>query len=242
MTQSEFISACVQGFSINGMTCSEAQAEQLWRLTERMLTVNKSMNLTAITDENAIILRHYVDSLMISASIPQHSKVIDVGCGAGFPTLPLAIFRPDLQITALDGTAKRIRYVEETAAELGLANVTAVAGRAEECGNDPGYRQKFDVVAARAVANLQVLCELCLPFAKVDGCFVSMKSKQAEEEVAAANNCIKLCGGKLECVSEQALIDFQGNPEDRRLVHIKKISPTPKIYPRHFSKISKKPL
>ena len=242
MTQTEFISACIQGFEQNQLPCTEGQAEQLWRLTQRMLTVNQSMNLTAITDETAIILRHYVDSLMISSSIPQNATLIDVGCGAGFPTLPLAIFRPDLTITALDGTAKRIRYVEETAKELGLSNVSAIAGRAEEYGNDPAYRQCFDVVTARAVANLQVLSELCLPFAKLDGLFVSMKSRQAEEEIAAARNCIKLCGGVIEGVSEQSLWDFQGNSEERRLIHIKKISATPKIYPRHFSKISKKPL
>ncbi len=242
MTRAEFIPICIRSFTLNGLSCSEGQAEVLWKLTERMLSVNQSMNLTAITDEQAIILKHYVDSVMISSRIPEGSAVIDVGCGAGFPTLPLAIFRPDLRITALDGTAKRIRYVEETAAELGLQNVTAIAGRAEEYGNSPSYRQKFDVSTARAVANLQVLSELCLPFVKVGGAMISMKAKQTAEEVAAASNCIKLCGGVVEDVIDCALTDLQGEREERYLVCVRKQTSTPKIYPRHFSKISKKPL
>jgi len=139
MERSAFILECQRAFDVNEMVCSEEQAAQLYDLTVRMLEVNQTMNLTAITDEKTIILRHYADSLTISRYIPENARVIDVGCGAGFPTLPLAIFRPDLQITALDGTAKRIRYVEEMAKMLSLPNVTAIAGRAEE------YAQKFRV-------------------------------------------------------------------------------------------------
>ena len=242
MTLQEFCSACRLAFSDNHMECTDAQAEKLYELTERMLLVNKSMNLTAITEERAVILRHYVDSLMISKEIPEGASVIDVGCGAGFPSLPLAIFRPDLRITALDGTAKRIRYVEETATLLGVSNVTAIAGRAEELGVNPTYREQFDVATARAVANLRVLCELCLPFVKVGGSMISMKSQQAKEELSDAGNCIAQCGGKTVAFLEHSLIDFDGNCEERNLIVIEKKSKTPKNYPRHFSKISKKPL
>ena len=242
MTLSEFTRACQDTFSKNGLECNESQAQSLYKLTEKMLFVNQSMNLTAITEENAIILKHYVDSLMISASIPQNASVIDVGCGAGFPSLPLAIFRPDLRIVALDGTAKRIRYVEETASMLGLGNVTAIAGRAEEYGAKQEFREQFDVATARAVANLRTLSELCLPFVKVGGSMISMKSQQAEEELTEAASCISLCGGKVADRIPCSLIDQNGNIEERKLIIIQKKKATPKIYPRHFSKISKKPL
>ena len=241
MTQSEFIKECQVLFETNGLSCAQEQAEKLYRLTERMLFVNQSMNLTAIKEEKAIILRHYVDSVTLSAQIPTGATLMDVGCGAGFPTLPLAIFRPDLKITALDGTAKRIAYVKETAELLGLDNVTAIAGRAEEYGHQAGYRECFDVVTARAVAALPVLCELCLPFAKVDGVVIAMKSAQAKEEIAQSMQCIKLCGGSLQREEACDLTDGDG-VEKRTLVVIKKTTATPKIYPRHFSKISKKPL
>ncbi len=242
MTRSEFTAACLAAFEQNRLPCTETQAECLFLLTERMLEVNKSMNLTAITDPKQVILKHYVDSVMLSRYLPESGTLVDVGCGAGFPTLPLAIFRPDLTITALDGTAKRIRYVEETAALLGLSNVTAIAGRAEEYGNNGKYRGRYDVVTARAVANLQVLCELCLPFAKVGGKMISMKSQTAEEEAKAAANCIRLCGGRLTEMASCDLLDENQNAEGRVTVIIEKIAPTPKNYPRHFSKISKKPL
>ncbi len=229
-------------FHLNQIECDENQAKQLYSLTDRMLEINKSMNLTAITDEKLIILRHYADSLTISRYIPQGATLIDVGCGAGFPTLPLAIFRPDLKITALDGTAKRIRYVTETASFLGLNHVVAVAGRAEEYAQKAEYREKFDIVTARAVAGMPVLCELCIPFVKINGTMIAMKSQQGKEEAMAAKRCAALCGGDDPTIISRDLTADGVNFEQRSLIFIKKIAPTPKIYPRHFSKISKKPL
>lgn len=242
MTRDEFRSECMRIFALNQLPCSAEQAEQLYELTQRMLKVNKSMNLTAITEEKAVILRHYADSATIAEHIPPNASLIDVGCGAGFPSLPLAIFRPDLAITSLDGTAKRIAYVAETAKELGLTNLTAVAGRAEEYGLNPAYRQRFDVVTARAVANLSVLGELCLPFAKVGGQMIAMKSKQAQEELSAAAHCIQICGGGSPTLLSRQLTADSVDFEDRSLIFIPKVKETPKNYPRHFSKISKKPL
>ena len=241
MTQSEFIKECQSLFEKNGLSCSEEQAEKLFHLTERMLFVNQSMNLTAIKEEKAIILRHYVDSLTISEQIPQGSAVMDVGCGAGFPTLPLAIFRPDLTITALDGTAKRVAYVKETAVLLGLSNVTAISARAEEYAHRVDYRERFDVVTARAVAALPVLCELCIPYARIGGKVIAMKSAQAKEELSLAERCITICGGTVRKELSCDLTDGE-SVEKRTLVVIEKTAATPKIYPRHFSKISKKPL
>ena len=242
MTQQEFMDACFRIFAQNHMACSSEQAEKLYLLTRHMLTVNQSMNLPAITDEKEVILRHYVDSLTISAHIPQGASVIDVGCGAGFPSLPLAIFRPDLTILALDGTAKRITYVYETAHLLALKNMTALAARAEEMANLPKYREQFDVVTARAVAAFPVLCELCLPFARVGGKMIAMKSQQANEELIMAKNGISLCGGGQSEAISCDLVSESTGIEKRTLLIVKKIEKTPKKYPRHFSQISKKPL
>ena len=241
MEEREFIEECIDLFTKNRLSCAETQAKQLYRLTERMLEVNRSMNLTAITEEKAVILRHYVDSLTISEHIPKGAAVIDVGCGAGFPSLPLAIFREDLTITALDGTAERIAYVQETAKLLGLSNLTAISGRAEELGNTPDFLERFDIATARAVASLPVLCELCLPFVKVGGHMIAMKAQQAEDELETAKRGIQLCGGSKAIALPCNLTDGD-LVEQRKLILIPKATVTPKNYPRHFSKISKKPL
>lgn len=225
-----------------GELLNQERIQKLYELTVRMLEVNKSMNLTAIKDEGGIILRHYADSLAVSEYIPEGSTVIDVGCGAGFPALPLAIFRPDLKITALDSTAKRINYVAETAAMLGLDNVTAVAARAEDYGNDAKYREKFDIVTARAVAALPVLTELCLPLAKISGSFVAMKASKAQEELELSRTAITKCGGELMSITDKPLVALDGTSESRFLIKVSKIKATPKEFPRHYSKISKKPL
>lgn len=242
MIQSEFIAECQRIFALNQLECSLEQAERLFLLTQRMLEVNKSMNLTAITDEKTVILRHYVDSLTISKQIPQGASLIDVGCGAGFPSLPLAIFRPDVEITSLDGTAKRISYVAETARVLNLLNLRAIAGRAEEYAQRADFRERFDIATARAVAQLPILCELCLPFVKPHGAMIAMKSQQAAEELSAAKRCIELCGGGVPQAFEVKITENGEDLEYRNVIVIPKEQKTPKNYPRHFSKISKKPL
>lgn len=239
-----FKDKCINIFSKNSALPlpDERQLELLFSLTERMLEVNRSMNLTAITDEDAIILRHYADSLTVSAYIPQGASVIDVGCGAGFPTLPLAIFRPDLRITALDGTAKRIEYVRKSAELLGLDNVTAIAGRAEEYASKPEFRESFDAATARAVAALPVLAELCLPFVKKGGDFIAMKASQGERELDDARNAISLCGGS-DTICDKLYLTADGESfETRIIIKVRKLTQTPLKYPRHYSQISKKPL
>ena len=240
----EFNKLVEEIFEKNGykQLLDQERTHKLYDLTARMLEVNRSMNLTAIKDEGGIILRHYADSLAVSEYIPEGSTVIDVGCGAGFPALPLAIFRPDLKITALDSTAKRINYVAETSVMLGLDNVTAVAARAEDYGNDAKHREKFDVVTARAVAALLVLTELCLPLAKVGGSFVAMKASKAQEELELSKNAITKCGGEFISITDKPLNALDGTSESRYLIKIAKTKPTPKEFPRHYSKISKKPL
>ena len=220
---------------------TEERTRKLYELTQIMLEVNKSMNLTAITDEKAIILKHYADSLTVSKYIPNGARVIDVGCGAGFPCLPLAIFRDDISITALDATAKRINYVRDTATKLGLNNIFAIAARAEDVAKLPDYRETYDTATARAVATLPVLSELCLPFVKKGGTFVAMKASQGENEASDSANAIKLCGGSLTSIDKFALIS-DAEPDTRIIVTVSKISPTPSKYPRNYSQIVKKHL
>ena len=243
MAFEEFRSKCIDIFANNDFlpTPADEQIKKLYELTNIMLEVNKSMNLTAITEENAVILKHYADSVSIASEIPEGASLIDVGCGAGFPTLPLAIFRPDIKITALDGTAKRIDYVRSTAAKLGLSNVTAVAARAEEYSRIAERREGFDIATARAVASLPVLCEICLPFVKVGGKFIAMKASQGLSEAEASKNAAKTCGGSIVEIKELSLIG-DGEPEKRVVITISKKSRTPDKYPRHYSQISKKPL
>ena len=244
MEFNEFYAYCQQVFGANDYLPSvdEDKSLKLYKLTEHMLEVNKHMNLTAIKDEKSVILKHYADSLAVSKYIPEGSNIIDVGCGAGFPTLPLAIFRPDLRITALDSTAKRINYVKETAKMLDLSNVTAIESRAEDMASNVDHREKYDVATAIAVASLPILAELCLPFVKPDGQFIAMKSQKTSEEVDASANAIKKCGGELDAVIQLKLSDGAESSEDRTLVIVDKKVRTPKEFPREFSKIKKKPL
>lgn len=238
-----FYNKCAEIFELNDLPApTNAQADALYRLTNIMLETNKVMNLTAITEADAIITRHYADSLLISKFIPENSSLIDVGCGAGFPTLPLAIFRPDIKITALDSTAKRIRYVASAAEELGISNVTAVAARAEEAANSPKYRETFDIATARAVAALPIISELCLPFVKLGGRFIAMKGAKGADEVAEAANAIKICGGRLTDSLQIGLKSGAEISEQRSIIILSKTAATPKNFPRHYSKISKKPL
>ena len=241
-TKEEFTEKCISAFALNRLECTAAQGELFYSLTERMLTVNEHLNLTAIKDEDLIICRHYADSAFLSEYIPEGAKVIDVGCGAGFPTLPLAILRPDLKITALDGTAKRITYVKETAELLGLSGVRAVAARAEELAHDSGEREKYDIVTARAVAALPVLSELCLPFVRVGGQMIAMKAALADEEIKASESAISLLGGRISERKSSQLLSSVEEPASRCLVIVDKVKKTSPLYPRHYSKISKKPL
>lgn len=211
-------------------------------LTEHMLKVNESMNLTAIKEPRAVILLHFADSLSIEKLLPENATVADIGCGAGFPTLPLAICRPDLSFLAIDSTAKRIAYVEDTCRLLSLTNVKALATRAEDAGRGE-FRGKFDVCTARAVAALPVLSELCLPFLKKGGKFLAMKGKRGEEEWQDATRATATLGGKLITRHTVTLVDSEKGENDTRIIlEVEKVAPTPPQYPRPYAKILKKPL
>ena len=219
----------------------EQKSRKLYFLMTHMLEVNKSMNLTAIREEKGIVVRHFLDSLTVAAFLPENVTILDVGCGAGFPCLPLGICRPDLRITALDSTEKRIKYVRDTAKALEIPHFIAITARAEELGHDAAYRARFDAVTARAVAALPALAELSLPFVRIGGHFIAMKARKGEEELSAAQTAIEKLGGTVRAVHALSLTDGAATDE-RLLIDVKKTSPTPEALPRAWGKILKKPL
>jgi len=220
------------------ISISDEMAEQFCKYTELLLEWNEKMNLTAITAPEEIAVKHYLDSLTLLKfiDIPQNSRIIDVGCGAGFPSIPLMIARKDIHITMLDGTKKRLNFIDEVVNQLGLNGETLHA-RAEEAGKSAKYREKFDFATARAVARLNVLGEYCLPFVKEGGNFVAMKAS-VNDEIEEAQGAIRLLGGKFREIKEFSLPDGS----ERSLVVIKKISQTPPKYPRASAQIAKKAL
>ena len=243
MDEKQFGSALSHIFGKNdmGKHLSFAKNEAFYRLTERLLEENEKYNLTAITDPEKVILLHYADSLTLSPYLKKNAKVIDIGTGAGFPSLPLAICREDLSITAADATDKRVRYVRESGELLGLKNLTAVTLRAEAGGRDPEYREKFDVATARGVSNMRMLAEYCLPYVKVGGLFIAMKGQGAEREANEAKRAIAMLGGKLKAVVPCPLTDGK-ETVGHQLIIIEKVCATSQAYPRDNSQISKKPL
>lgn len=245
MTKEQYIDIFGELFTINGLGTPDATVSEIFfSLGELLSAANKIHNLTAIKEDEDVMLKHFIDSLLISSKIPEGSRAIDVGCGAGFPSLPLAIYRKDISLTSIDSTSKKINYVNNTAAALGLDNITAMSARAEDLAHKEEFRESFDVATARAVAALPVLTELCLPFVKVGGLFIAMKAQSAPEELAASRSAIEKCGGDVLDVIDLELKHRKENSENekRSLIIIKKIKKTPDIYPRIYSKITKKPL
>lgn len=220
---------------------NEKTAPTLEALCNHMLEVNKSLNLTAIKDEDGVILKHLVDSSACLPYIPEGARLCDIGCGGGFPTLVIAILRGDVSVLGVDSVTKKVKYVCDTASLLGLDNVQVSNSRAEEMGQSAPLRQSFDVVTARAVGRLNLISELCLPLVKVGGCFLAMKSLSTDEELSEAKHAIELLGGEVESVNSYTLTDGQEEIE-RTIIVIRKVKPTPAQYPRNNSQIAKKPL
>ena len=218
---------------------SEIQLKQFYNYMNLLIEWNKKINLTAITEPDEIILKHFVDSLTISKYISDGTKVVDVGTGAGFPGIPLKIVRQDVDITLLDSLQKRINFLDEVINELNLEKITTVHSRVEDFGKNKEYREKFDIATSRAVANLSTLSEYLLPLVKVGGKVISMKGSLIQEELENSKNAIKILGGQIEKVDE---FDLPNSDISRNIVLIDKIKNTPNRYPRKAGEPSKKPL
>jgi len=203
----------------------------------KLIEVNSYMNLTAITEHDQVYLKHFYDSLTITKAIKgDNYNILDVGAGAGFPSVPLAIVKPNINVTIIDSLNKRINFLNDLTKYIGIDNVLAIHARAEEFIKNK--RESYDYVTARAVARLNVLAELCMPYVKVGGYFIALKGND-KEEIDEASNAIKVLGGKIEKIINFNLPDDQG---ERNIVVIKKIKPSLTKYPRIFKTIKDKPL
>jgi len=230
MTIKEFTDA-TQGIGVAIPTAElERIAAQLERYRELLLTWNARFNLTAITDAHDVLIRHFVDSLTLLKVLPKRPiTLLDVGTGPGFPGIPLKLARPDLTVTVMDSTSKKVRFCAEVIQQLGLTGIRALHGRAEEMAHQSQFREQFDVVTARAVAPLTTLVEYLMPFVRPGGLCIAMKGSDAENEAALAIRAIGVLGGRLSRVEP---VQLPGLPDKRALIVIEKVSATPPLYPR----------
>lgn len=221
---------------------TDEQISQFMTYYKMLVEKNKVMNLTAITEFEEVIEKHFIDSLMLIKAADlkeQNYRVLDLGTGAGFPGIPLKIAYPNLEVVLVDSLNKRVKFLSEVIDGLRLENITAVHGRAEDIAKKKEYREQFDYCVSRAVANLSTLSEYCIPFVKIGGSFISYKSGKLEEELEDARNPIKILGGKIENVVQFSL---PGTEVSRSFVVIGKKKETAKKYPRNAGKPSKEPL
>lgn len=222
-----------------GIELNQKQLKQFQIFYEHLIAVNQVMNLTAITELNEVYRKHFLDSLELYRVLPvaEAFSLCDIGSGAGFPAIPLAIVNSKASFTMIDSLNKRVSFLNDCIERLGLDNASAYHSRAEEYAVDK--RGSFDVVTARAVARLQILCELALPLVSVGGKFIAMKGASGKEELSLAQNAISKLGGK---VADMIEFELPEEKEKRLIIVIEKIKDTPKEYPRNYSKIKDKPL
>ncbi|GHW00899.1 ribosomal RNA small subunit methyltransferase G [Lactobacillus nasalidis] len=222
---------------------SAAQEQQFKTYFKELVRVNEHVNLTRITAEDEVYLKHFYDSvtplLLLPEAFAQGASLVDVGAGAGFPSLPIKILRPDLKVTIVDSLGKRLNFLADLLEKLDISGVNLVHGRAEDVGQNPEYREKFDIVTARAVARMSVLCEYCLPLAKTGGKFLALKGPRADDELDAARNALAKLGGE---AAFSRVFTLPGSDEERTIILVDKVKETPGKYPRQAGTPSRKPL
>lgn len=220
---------------------SEEKYEQFIKYMRLLQEWNEKINLTAITEDEEIIKKHFIDCIKAfkSEQIRNASTIIDVGTGAGFPGLPIAIMNPNVKVTLLDSLNKRINFLNTVINEVGLKNITTIHSRAEDGARKPELREKFDIATSRAVANMAVLSEFCMPYVKKGGYFVALKGPSIDEELKDADKAIKTLGGELKEIIE---VEIEDTDLRHNIVEVKKIKQCPKIYPRKAGTVNKKPI
>ena len=224
-----------------GVELNDRQVQQFVKYYEILVEWNSFMNLTGITEYEEVVQKHFVDSLVLSKAIDvnQITNLIDIGTGAGFPGIPLKIAYPHLKVTLLDSLQKRIKFLNEVVMQLGLENVETIHGRAEDFAKPSMKRESYDICVSRAVANLASLSEYCLPYVKVEGYFVPYKSGKIDEELANARKAVFVLGGKIE---DEVKFNLPDSDISRSLIKIRKVSGTPKKYPRKSGLATKEPI
>ena len=222
----------------NQLTVSKDSYEKYFKYMKNVLEWNTKINVTAVRDEENFIIKHYIDSLVISKYVEGNPRVIDIGTGAGFPGVPVKLYNEDMDITLIDSINKKLNVIRESIKGLDLKNIEIIHSRAEDLAVKEGYRESFDVATTRAVSNLSTILEYMMPFIKVGGIAVCMKGPNYQEELDSARNAIKVLGGKLEIIE-----NFNINTEyERNIIIIKKVLKTPNKYPRSGNKPLKEPI
>lgn len=224
-----------------GVVLSDKQVNQFMKYYDMLIEKNKVMNLTAITEFDDVLIKHFIDSLCIvkAFDMTKDIRLLDLGTGAGFPGIPIKIAFPNVEIILMDSLNKRLKFLNEVIQELDLKNIETVHGRAEETGNNNLYREKFDICVSRAVAKLSSLSEYCIPFVRIGGSFIAYKSGDISEELNDAQNAISILGGQFK---EKAAFTLPETDIQRTLVIIDKVKVTPKRFPRQAGKPGKEPL
>lgn len=229
----------VLGAAEIGVDLTAEQVELFMEYLKLLQEWNQKFNLTAITDPEEIIAKHFLDSILLGSYVPEKAKLADIGTGAGFPGIPLKIIHSGLQVTLIDSLGKRVNFVREVVSRLNLTGVQTIHGRAEDLGRMPAFREGFEVVAARAVSSLSVLSEYCLPLVKLGGLFIAAKGPSVEEEINQSKGALDLLGGSFQAIKHAKL---PGRNDIRTVVVIEKKRPTPQQYPRKAGVPEKKPL
>lgn len=222
----------------NNLSVKKESYKKFYDYMIKVLDWNTKINVTAVRDEENFIIKHYIDSLMISGYLDKTSKVIDIGTGAGFPGVPLKLFNENIDITLIDSINKKLNVIRESIKDLNLNKIDIIHSRAEDLAVKPEYREMYDIATTRAVSNLSTILEYMMPFIKVGGIAICMKGPNYQEELENARNAIKILGGKIDVIE-----NFNINTEyERNIIVVKKVSSTPKKYPRSGNKPLKEPI